>query len=334
MIADKGKFRHCLPLLLLVTLPTVVQGQFTYFTNNWDIIITGYSGPGGAVAIPGTIDGLPVTSIGNGAFAGLINLTSIAIPTNVTSIGTNAFNSCYNMTNVAIPNGVTNIENGAFGLCSRLTSVNIPNSVISMGNGIFHDCTSLTNITISDSVSNIGDDAFYNCPNLASVMIPSSVSNIGKRAFYGCERLTRVTIPKAVINIGDWAFGFCISLTEIYFQGNVPIVGTNVFDAFNNLTIYYLSGATGWSSYFGGVSTVLWNPQTQTSDASFGVRTNQFGFTITGSSNLVIVVEACTNLTHPTWSPLQTNTLTGGAAYFSDPQWTNQPARFYRLRSP
>ena len=33
-------------------------------TNNGTITITGYTGPGGAVTIPGTINGLPVTSIG------------------------------------------------------------------------------------------------------------------------------------------------------------------------------------------------------------------------------------------------------------------------------
>ena len=65
----------------------------------------------------------------------------------------------------------------------------------------------------------------------------------------------------------------------------------------------------------------------------FGVRTNQFGFNITGSSNLVIVVEACC-LTNLTWVPVGTNTLTGGSCYFSDPQWTNYPVRCYRLRSP
>jgi hypothetical protein len=95
-----------------------------------------------------------------------------------------------------------------------------------------------------------------------------------------------------------------------------------------------LPGITDWGSTFGGRPMVLWNPQVQTSDASFGVRTNRFGFTITGTSGLVIVVEACTNLANFTWSPLGTNTLTGGSSYFSDPQWTNYPARFYRLRSP
>ena len=73
-------------------------------------------------------------------------------------------------------------------------------------------------------------------------------------------------------------------------------------------------------------------PQVLTSDASFGVRTNRFGFTIIGFSNLVIVVEACTNPAQAAWSPVGTNT--GDTSYFSDPQWTNYPARFYRLRSP
>jgi hypothetical protein len=102
----------------------------------------------------------------------------------------------------------------------------------------------------------------------------------------------------------------------------------------NNATIYYLAGTTGWDATFGGRPTMLWNPQVQTSGASFGVRTNRFGFTITGASNLVVVVEACTNLLDHRWSAVGTNTLAGGSSYFSDPRWTNHPARFYRLRSP
>ena len=64
----------------------------------------------------------------------------------------------------------------------------------------------------------------------------------------------------------------------------------------------------------------------------FGLPT--FGFNITGDSNMVVVVEVCTNLSNPAWQPVQTNTLTGGTSNFSDPQWTNYPGRFYRLRSP
>ena len=82
-----------LPLLLLLTLPAAVQAQFTYTTNNGTITITGYTGPGGAVTIPSTINGLPVTSIGDWAFGDCTSLTSVTIPNSVTSIGTDAFDS-------------------------------------------------------------------------------------------------------------------------------------------------------------------------------------------------------------------------------------------------
>jgi hypothetical protein len=71
-----------------------------------------------------------------------------------------------------------------------------------------------------------------------------------------------------------------------------------------------------------------------TGDGSFGVQSNQFGFNITASSELTVVVEASASLTDPTWAAVGTNTLAGGTAYFTDPQWMNHPARFYRLRSP
>ena len=47
----------------------------------------------------------------------------------------------------------------------------------------------------------------------------------------------------------------------------------------------------------------------------------------------MVVVEACTNLTTLDWLPLRTNTLGVGGFYFSDPDWTNFPGRFYRARS-
>ncbi|MGD0413609.1 MAG: hypothetical protein ABSC18_18120, partial [Verrucomicrobiota bacterium] len=52
-------------------LPTALwnpPGQgYTCAMNNGAITITEYTGPGGSVTIPGTINGLPVTSIGVGA---------------------------------------------------------------------------------------------------------------------------------------------------------------------------------------------------------------------------------------------------------------------------
>jgi hypothetical protein len=169
---------------------------------------------------------------------------------------------------------------------------------------------------------------------LTSVTIGNGVRRIGSAAFAGCYWLTSVTIPASVFSIGGFAFYDCTSLTAAYFLGNAPFDGGHVFDASygsDPVIVYYLPGARGWGPFFSGVPTELWNPRA----SALGVFGGHFGFNITGPSNTVIVVEACTNLAQPVWLPVSTNVLYGSvASWFSDPQSANYPARFYRFRSP
>ena len=114
-------------LLLLLIFPPVVQAQFNY-TNNGDgtATITGYTGPGGDVAIPDTIGGLPVTSIGDWAFYNggrpqPYGLTSITIPDSVTSIGIWAFAWWFpSLRSVTLGKGLRTIGDGAFGACGPM----------------------------------------------------------------------------------------------------------------------------------------------------------------------------------------------------------------------
>jgi hypothetical protein len=259
---------------------------------------------------------------------------SYTMPNSVTSIGNYAFYECYSLTNVTIGSSVTNIGEGAFIGCTGLTSVTIPNGVSSIGAWAFSSCSSLTSVAIPNGVTSIGFGAFDSCTSLANVTIPNSVTFIGDQAFDSCTSLTSVTIGNRVASLGDYAFLECTSLTGVYFQGNAPSLGYAVFEYDNNAAVYYLAGTTGWASTFGGCPAVFWNPRVQASGAGFGVRTNRFGFSITGTAGLVVVVEACTNLASPVWYPLQTITLTGGPVYFSDPGWTNYTRRFYGLGVP
>jgi hypothetical protein len=109
-----------------------------------------------------------------------------------------------------------------------------------------------------------------------------------------------------------------------------------VFAADSHAVAYYLPGTTGWGSAFGGIPTALWSlPYPLILGNSLDVRSNQFSFTVSWATNLDVVVEASTNPASSFWQPIQTNTLIGGTSYFSDPQWTNYPSRFYRIiRSP
>ena len=72
-----------------------VYGDFKYEVNDDNTItITKYTGNGGTVVIPDTIDGKSVTSIGTDTFYKCTGLTNIVIPDSVTSIGYGAFSYC------------------------------------------------------------------------------------------------------------------------------------------------------------------------------------------------------------------------------------------------
>jgi hypothetical protein len=276
-----------------------------------------------------------VTGIGENAFYYCTSLTGITIPNSVTSIGDFAFNGCPSLINIIIGSGLTNIGDHAFTGCPSLMAIDVSvdnNSFLSV-DGVLFDKSQTTLIRFP-----VGSGAI-------SYSIPNSVTNIGEDAFEGGwfdSGLTSVTIGSSVTSIGDDAFWACVNLTSVYFQGNAPSLGAGVFARpgefpwaiYDPATVYYLPGTTGWGMTFGGLPTAIWQPQIQPSDTSFGVNSNQFGFRINWASGMTVVVEASTSLSGGTWTPLQTNVLNSSSFYFSDPEWTNYPNRFYRLRSP
>jgi hypothetical protein len=187
---------------------------------------------------------------------------------------------------------------------------------------------------MADSVKRIGVQSFYRCTTISNITFSKSLVEIGIDSFIQCTGLNSVTLPARVSSILERAFADCVNLGAVFFVGNAPTGDPTAFEGDNNTTVYYLSGTTGWGATYLGRPAVLWNPQAQMDADTFGVRSNQFGFTIVGPNDATIVVEATTDLARSNWSPVGTNILNGGTSHFSDPKWTNYPSRFYRFRSP
>lgn len=76
-----------------------------------------YFGKETNVIIPSEIDGVPVTTIGEGAFAFCIYLESVTIPESVTKIEDFAFEECTSLKNINIESDRITIWPNAFKDC-------------------------------------------------------------------------------------------------------------------------------------------------------------------------------------------------------------------------
>ncbi|MEI6605565.1 MAG: leucine-rich repeat protein [Verrucomicrobiota bacterium] len=216
---------YLLPLLMSLAISARVHAlDFTYTISNNTVTITGYTGSGGAVTIPATINGLPVTSIGYSAFYNNKDiLTSVTIPASVSSIGDSAFDYCTSLTAI---------------------TVDVTNSTYASLAGVLFD-KSLTTL--------------IQCPNgkTGIYAIASSVTSIGDRAFYYCTGLTSVTIPAGVTSIGSHAFQFCSKLTSASFMSKAPTMGSSVFSyVASGFIVYYYNGRNFTSPTWNGYTSV------------------------------------------------------------------------------
>ena len=251
---------HSLALLLPVVFCLCAghafadESHYQYTVDDGNATITGYIGPGGAISIPSTLDGYPVTVIGwsafynntniisviipdaviiieghdlwsRGAFSGCSNLTSAIIGNGVITIGMYAFRDCISLASVAIPDSVTKIDRGAFQNCPSLTSVAIGNGVADIQRGAFWECTALTSITVGETNATYSslDGVVFNKPQTTIIQYPG-----GKTGTY--------SIPNSVTNIEEYAFYFCTALTSVSISESVETIGWGAFMDCTSLT--------------------------------------------------------------------------------------------------
>jgi hypothetical protein len=276
-LRNTALFTNCQPLLssrlawlvlsfLLLSVSAHAQltsGPFTYSVDasGSSVTIVAYSGTGGAVTIPDTINSLPVDGIGTFAFESGTAITSIVISSSVTTIADDAFYGCSGLTSVTIPSGVTTLGNYVFDGCSNVTTISIPSTLATIGNEGLGVCNKLTSIAVSSSnaafssVSGVlfdeAQDTLIQYPGglSGSYTIPSTVTTIAQFAFYDCALLTSVTIPSSVTSIGTDAFYGCSNLVSAIFLGNAPSMDPAAFTAAAaSFKVYYSDGSTGFTT--------------------------------------------------------------------------------------
>lgn len=281
--------KHIL-FLMMVLLPMMVSAQSTvkidgiYYKlnsndNTAEVVFHRKNNFIGDVVIPSSVTyenvDYSVTSIGNGAFRGSSDLTSVTIPNSVTSIGTAIFTGCTSLASIiieegnptydarencnaiietannkllygcngsTIPNSVTSIGDDAFKECTGLISVDIPNAVTSIGNNAFYGCSGLTSLTVGNGVTTIPDNVFKECSNLTKVEINNNAivsKDYGASPYikdiFG-SHVKEYILGEDVTSIGEMAFSECPNLTTVHLSNGITSIGVSAFSLCSSLT--------------------------------------------------------------------------------------------------
>jgi hypothetical protein len=150
---------------LMLALAQATQAQLLYEVNNGAITITGMINPviGQELApleIPDTIDGLPVTGIGDWAFWDI----ALTPP--------------------------------PYGNVLWLTTVRIPDSVTNIGTNAFYESQYLTEVTMGTGLISIGDQGFYGCSQLRQLVFLGDAPSFGSTTFWGDNGATVYYLPR------------------------------------------------------------------------------------------------------------------------------------------
>lgn len=260
----KGKSWGWAALLLLgipATVPAQVvftNGNFVYCRNWPEITIPEYEGPwhytatkylgsSGVVTIPGTVNGDPVTKVGqnifhsresvptkvtisengwfwnieSGAFFGCTNLTNVVFPSSITNIGEMAFYGCTKLTNVALPSNSWCIVGSHAFACSGLRHVEVPDGGVNIGEGVFSDCAALTAITVFPNVAN---------PTYFSTNgVLCRYTNRTCLIQYPAGKPGAYSVPEGVIKVEPFAFFGCRNLSDVAIGDGVTNIGHYAF---------------------------------------------------------------------------------------------------------
>ena len=136
----------------IATFKPVVEINYdkTEFTIVETTIVE-YIGKGGDVVIPEK-----VTAIGDMAFSGRSDVTSVTFTKDVVSIGEKAFENCSGLgAGFVPPSNLSYLGDSAFAGCTGITEIEIQNKPIEVGTNVFEGCTSLKKVIVPKTFKNI-----------------------------------------------------------------------------------------------------------------------------------------------------------------------------------
>jgi len=218
--------------------------SFTYNIVDQQAMISGFVGNETDFVVPSTIEGYPVTMIGDRAFEDSSDVVRITLPDSVVSIGVRAFEGCTSLKKINLSNELTSIGRLAFADCSSLyADVNYGSyaHLWCNDNGVDYAISSVPEV---DSLNyEIRNGQVYLQRSIlyeTEIILPRFIEGIPVEfveddTFSGYRSITRVIIQEGTSWIGSYAFAFCSKLSSVVIPASVDYIGSSAFQGCSDL---------------------------------------------------------------------------------------------------
>lgn len=241
---------------------SVESGSYSYIIENGKAVITGYTGNETGLSVPSTLDGYPVFAIGEGAFQGNENITSVTLSEGICEVRDSAFASCVNLSQINLPASITRfgenaIENTAYyndksNWTIRPEELGSPSGGLNFGNGqdkvpwefimadklqylylgkVLVRCFVDGSYSVRDDTTVIADAAFRGEEKFEDCYLSSKTVTLGARAFQDCTSLTTVKINDNCKIYEDAFLNTAIYNTKSNWKKDFLVIGTRAVDS-------------------------------------------------------------------------------------------------------
>lgn len=135
-----------------------------------------------------------VTSVGENAFAGCDELTSVSLPSTIKALSACAFLGCTNLRQVTLPSTIQAIASCAFTGCTSLQQISLPRQAELVDTLTLYCCSSLKSLVLPHRIRLVCQGALEHLPSVTDLYAFSSAPPVAELGAFTLSDQTRCTL--------------------------------------------------------------------------------------------------------------------------------------------